>query len=38
MAPGRLGQGAVGADGGYGLYADSVVEPMVKAFFATHLK
>jgi acetyl esterase/lipase len=27
-----------GADGGYGLYADSVVEPMVKAFFATHLK
>jgi acetyl esterase/lipase len=27
-----------GADGGYGLYADPAVEPMVKAFFATHLK
>lgn len=26
-----------GADGGCGLYADPEVEPMVKAFFATHL-
>jgi acetyl esterase/lipase len=26
-----------GAGGGYGLYADPVVAPMVKAFFATHL-
>jgi acetyl esterase/lipase len=26
-----------GAGGGHGLYADAEVEPMVKAFFATHL-